>query len=415
MKILWVTNSLIGAIAEKHSLKQTSGQWLNAELENEKNENEIVVCTSSITGETLRDGNISYIVLPHGSVSSYTVTEEHIADWKKLLVREKPDIILVWGTEYDIGKCVLLANEKKIPSLIYIQGVMCSVADNYRGGLDDKTIKGFTTIIEKIRKTTVFDSERTNKQKAENEKEIIKLSDAIIAENEWSISQYKRICPDIKIFKNRLPIKGEFASYPWKYEDCQKHRIVTTAASYPLKGLHKLLEAVNILKNEYPDIELCVPGPNTFYVKGLKARLSQSGYCKWICRYIKKNNLQSNISFVGPRTTEQYALLMQSAAVFVSASATENQCSSLREAMSVGVPCVSSEVGGIPEYAVDRENCSLYDFEDSKTLAEKIRELFKNRELCEKYSANGKNTIINMYLPSEEFKTVSDIYKEIVR
>lgn len=416
MKVLWVTNSIIGALAEKHGIKQTSGQWLNAELDNEKikNENEIVVCTSGLSSETYTDGNISYIVLSHGNVLSYAVTEEYIADWKRIITEVAPDVILVWGTEYDLGRCALVANEKRIPSVIYIQGVMSSIAENYRGGLSDTTIKSFTTLVERLRKRTVFDFERMQKAKAEHEKECIMLCDAIISENDWSISQYKKMRAGIKIFRNRLPIKSEFFAYEWKDECCRKHRLVTTSASYPLKGLHKLLEAINLLKQEYPDIELCVPGPNTFVVMGWKARLTQSGYCKWLYRYIRKNRLQNNVIFVGPRTTEQYAELMQSSQVFVTASAIENHCSSLREAMSVGVPGISSRVGGIPEYAVDGKNCSLYEFENSAILAAKIKELFEDKNLRETYSTNGKATIKAMYSQSKEFMSVGDICQMLI-
>ena len=89
VKVLWVSNLFIGAVADKHSMKQTSGQWLNAELEYAKVNpvNDIVVCTSGDTSEFYVDGNISYRVLPHGNVTSYDVTEEHIADWKRFLLK----------------------------------------------------------------------------------------------------------------------------------------------------------------------------------------------------------------------------------------------------------------------------------------------------------------------------------------
>lgn len=417
MKILWVTNLIIGALAATKGIKSTSGQWLNAELETEikKNENEIIVCTSDSASEKLTDKNISYIVLPHGSATNYSVTQEKINDWKTLLSETKPDLILVWGTEYNIGKCVLTANEKKIPSLIYIQGVMSSVAENYRGGLSDSQISRFTTLLERIRKTSVFCKERIQEIKASDEKETILLADGIITENDWSANIYKKIASNIKIYRNRLPIKEEFASYSWQENNYETHSIVTTSASYPLKGLHKLLEAVMLAKEKYADIVLYVPGPNIFEVKGFMARLKQSGYCKWIWKYIKKNNLQNNVKFTGPLTTKEYGERMQSSNLFITASAIENHCSSLREAMSVGVPCISSKVGGIPEYAKDRENCSLYDFNDTESLANKITELFENRELREKYSRAGKETIQSMYSPNEKFMSLGQIYKETVK
>lgn len=100
---------------------------------------------------------------------------------------------------------------------------------------------------------------------------------------------------------------------------------------------------------------------------------------------------------------------MRSSELFVSASAIENHFSSLREAMSVGVPCVSSAVGGIPEYAVDGDNCSLYPFSDADALAKKIKELFENDQKKQQYSIRGKETIRRMYAPGGEFLSVGEI------
>ncbi len=415
MKIFWITNMVVGDLALSRGIKLTSGQWLNAEIDSEKStgQNEIVVCTSGDRAEELIKDNIKYIVVPHGSVSAYSVTEEHVNDWQKLFDNEKPDIILVWGTEYDIGRCALIANNKKIPAVIYIQGVMCSIASNYRGGLSDKEISGFTTLLEKLRKTTVWDLEKRQSVRAAVEKECVMLADGVILENAWAEEQYKQMSPDLKIYKSRLPIKKDFAEYEWENGGYEPYSIVTTAANYPLKGLHKLIEAVKVVKERYPNVKLYIPGPNNVTTKGFKAKLTRSGYCRKIAADIKKYKLSENVIFTGPLTTIQYAERMKKSNVFVTASAIENHCSALREAMSVGVPCISSRVGGIPEYAIDRENCSLYEYSDYDSLAEKICELFEDEALRNKYSQNGKTKIKNMYT-IENLMSLSDIYKEIM-
>ena len=414
MKILWITNMIVGDLALERGIKLTSGQWLNAEIDNEKRDgkNELVICTSANEATELCKDNIKYIVLSHGPVSLYSVSEEKILEWKSVFETEKPDLILVWGTEYDIGKCALIANDRKIPALIYIQGVMSSVAENYRGGLCDKEIKAFTTLFEKIRKTTVWDLEKRQCMRAEIERECIKLASGVVLENTWAEEQYKKISSDLKIFKSRLPIKKEFAEHNWREGEFEKHSIVTTAANYPLKGLHKLLLAIKLLKVKYPDVKLYVPGPNNVTTKGLRATITRSGYCRKIAKDIKKYGITENVVFVGPLSTEQYAERMRKSNVFVSASAIENHCSALREAMSAGVPCVASKVGGIPEYATHGENVSLYEFCDHESLADRICELFENEDLRRKYSENGKAKIKRMY-SEENLASLGDIYKEI--
>ncbi|MCS2551311.1 glycosyltransferase [Bacteroides faecis] len=62
----------------------------------------------------------------------------------------------------------------------------------------------------------------------------------------------------------------------------------------------------------------------------------------------------------------------------------------LKEAMSVGVPCVASYVGGVPEYARNKENCLLYRFEDYEHLAMNLISLFRSQELCQKLSVQSR-------------------------
>ena len=414
MKILWITNMIVGDLALSRGMKLTSGQWLNAEIDNEKSKglNEIVICTSGTKATELEKDNIKYVVLAHGNVSSYFSTEERIADWKRVFEAEKPDLILVWGTEYDIGKCALLANQRKIPSLIYIQGVMRSIEKHYRGGLSDKEISKFTTLLEKVRKTTVWDLEKSQHIRAEVERECIKLADGVILENDWAEEQYREFSPDLKVFRSRLPIKKKFAEYSWQENEYEKYSIVTTAANYPLKGLHKLLEAINIVKGKYPNVKLYVPGQNNVTTKGFKSNLKRSGYCRKIANDMKRYGIEDNVVFTGPLSTEQYAERMRKSNAFVSASAIENHCSALREAMSCGVPCISSRVGGIPEYAKDRENCSLYEFSDSQALAEKICEIFEDESLRARYSENGKAKIKRMY-NEENLMSLTEVYEKI--
>ena len=414
MKVLWIVNMFIGNLAKRKGIKLSSGQWLNVELENsyKKEGLEIVVCTSSESYEELIDENIKYIVIPHGAISDYKCSCENIKYWKSFLNQEKPDLILVWGTEYLIGQCALIANNHKIKSCIYIQGVMSSIAENYRGGLSDITIKRFSTIIENLRNTTIFDKEESNRLKAVQEERSVSLADGVIVENQWAAERYCTINPNLQLLWNRLPINPIFTKYSWSSDKYIKHSIITTAAGYPLKGLHFLLEALSYVKIKYHDVKLIVPGTDIVHTKNLIDKLKQSGYGKYLLRLISDYNLVDNVSFVGILTPDKYAEIMSKSEIFVSSSAIENHCSALREAMTVGVPCISSKVGGVSDYAKHNENSLLYTYNQPKELAECIIKLFSSTELKLHISQSAKSTIQDMY-SSNNLDSLFEIYKKM--
>ena len=97
MRILWVCGTPAGALAERRGLKMSRGQWINAEIAKEKalSENELFFCTSDDFEDRFSDGNITYIVLPHGKVSRYVVNEQSIASWSKLFDEISPDNLIL--------------------------------------------------------------------------------------------------------------------------------------------------------------------------------------------------------------------------------------------------------------------------------------------------------------------------------
>ena len=76
--------------------------------------------------------------------------------------------------------------------------------------------------------------------------------------------------------------------------------------------------------------------------------------------------------------------------VFVSASSIENSPNTLGEAMLLGVPCVSSDVGGAKTMLVHEQDGLLYQADAPYMLAHNIHRIFRDRALAEKFSQNAK-------------------------
>ena len=95
-------------------------------------------------------------------------------------------------------------------------------------------------------------------------------------------------------------------------------------------------------------------------------------------------------------------------------SAIENHSSSLKEGMMVGVPCVSTAVGGIPEYVKHGENGFLYRFEEYPLAAEHIEEIFENDELARKLSLNARASALALHEGNDLYQKIIQIYKSVL-
>ena len=111
---------------------------------------------------------------------------------------------------------------------------------------------------------------------------------------------------------------------------------------------------------------------------------------------------------------EELAKQYEKSHVFMMSSSIENHSSSLKEAMMVGVPCISSAVGGIPEYVEHGQNGYLYRFEEYALAAKYIEDIFENDELAEHLSKTARNNMLKLHESDDLYEKIVGIYKKMV-
>lgn len=88
-------------------------------------------------------------------------------------------------------------------------------------------------------------------------------------------------------------------------------------------------------------------------------------------------NIQENVRFLGNLGKEAVWNYLKESDIFILASKTEGLPRALVEAMAAGIPCVATNVGGIPELL---ESNVLIPINSSVALANKISELIANKD-----------------------------------
>ena len=420
MKILWIVNTPIDILGEKLYGKRANGVWMDALLCDYRKHGgfELAVATAAKIKNTLRYQNdgVTFYAVPDNIPLNYDGEKQsNLAAWKSLISAEKPDIVQVWGTEFAHGSCTLKAADAlKIPSVIYMQGYLGSIAENYLAGMTPVEIKKSVTVRDIIKRDSILDQQKRYLKATKREAEEFALSGRIICENDWCEESVRKVTPDIKVYRCPLSISEVFEHKCWSLSGCERHSIICNASGYPLKGLHMLLRAVTILKDKYPDIKLYVPGTKMVCDNSFTGILRKRGYTKYIESLIKALGIENNIVWLGPLPQEKLAEQYARAHVFVLCSAIENHASSLKEAMIVGTPCVASAVGGVPEYLKHGENGFLYRFDEYKTAAEYVEKIFEDDTLAQKLSGAARDNTINLHENNNIFRQIVQIYRDIL-
>lgn len=418
MKVLWTTNGPVGKAGTiLLNRKEEEGGWMSPflnELQGLSNI-EIVVVTAGNNKTVLyhKDKNVSYYILPggHPTAKYNGRKQKNIKIWKDLIKREKPDVIHIWGCESSIGIAALSACGNSIPSVVYMQGEADSLIRYCEAGIDSKVQKNITTIRDYLRFDTIKSQRKKYGKFLKNQEWLLSHSRNVIVENKWCELHCKKSCEDVVVHYLPLSINKVFFEKEWgNYE---KYTIMCPLSYAPLKGIHMLYKALAIVKKQYPNVVLKRLGfPKN--IKGIKRKLLLDGYNKYLLQLEKAGNIRENIRYLGVLSSEKVAEEMANSHVFVMCSAIENHSSTLKEAMAVGVPCVTSDVGGVSEYAEHRENVLMYRFEEYELLAQYIIEYFNNEALCTKVSKNSRAVQLEKSAKEKTIYPIIDIYNKVI-
>ena len=124
---------------------------------------------------------------------------------------------------------------------------------------------------------------------------------------------------------------------------------------------------------------------------------------------VKQKGLENSIFFTG-RIPEAYKFNNQFDA-FVMTSQREGGPTSVLEAMLLGVPTVSTNVGVMPEVIENGVNGFICPVKDYKTIAESLSKLTDNAQLRENFSAKGSAVIKEGFMAEKLAPQTLKVYK----
>lgn len=145
------------------------------------------------------------------------------------------------------------------------------------------------------------------------------------------------------------------------------------------KGFDVLIEIMPEILKEISDAKLYIIG------SGLEEEKLKSK--------IKNLNLEKHIFLVGQISREELFSYLRTGDVFVLNTDYEGFSHQILEAMAVGIPIITTNVGGNPEIITDRESGFLVEFNNKEQLKRSIIDLCGNKELKNKIISNAKETV----------------------
>lgn len=386
MKVLWLCNICAPSLANSAGEKETVyGGWIQSALDVVTRNNDIEI-SYLYPSHKLVDGT-------HEGINFYSFLHNdtnNINRFKTIIERNMPDIIHIWGTEFKhsldmVKACEELGVINKV--VVNIQGLIYKYAEVFDKGIPHAISKR-KTLRDLLKNDCIKKQKQAFAKRGENEKEILRRVKNVVGRTEWDKYNTSAINPNLNYFYCSEVLRPVFYENKWDVDNCERCSIFVSQASYPIKGFHLLLAAIKILKSKYPMIKVYVGGENILN-KSLIKRQRGSYYSKYIFDLVKKLGLEENIIMLGKLNADEMKKAYLSSNVFVSPSVAENSSNSVCEAMMLGVPVVSSYVGGIPSLIENNKTGLLYEVDNADALANCLIRLFDNDVLCKTISYNA--------------------------
>ena len=189
---------------------------------------------------------------------------------------------------------------------------------------------------------------------------------------------------DLNIFKPRLSEEDKFNLKKELNIDKEDIVLITTSRLALKNGINDLIKSINFLLYKIGlKIKLIIlgTGPDESKLKSLTERLGVS----------------EAVLFLGYKEYKELPRYVEMADIFIRPSLSEGFGNSFVEAMAVNTPIIGTEIGGIPDFLINKETGLFCKVEDHISIAKAVEKYINNKELYERIQKKGRELVLEKY------------------
>ena len=184
-----------------------------------------------------------------------------------------------------------------------------------------------------------------------------------------------------QIIHNYIDLK----KYPFKYRERLKPELLWVRS---IHSIYNPVMAIYVLKKileYYPQARLSMVGP----IKDNTIELINKLIFKW--------NLQEKVTLTGKLEKKEWIELSKDFDIFLNTTNIDNQPVSVIEAMALGLPIVSTNVGGIPNLLTHNQTAKLVDKNNISAMVNEIKDYLSNPSDSLVISKNARELVEAQY------------------
>ena len=289
----------------------------------------------------------------------------------------KPDIIHVFGTEYPYG---LISCYMKVPVVLHIQGAIIPYHNAYYPPGYNNFSMFFHLFPNIIKQIYVWIKAKKEKSRVKLESSVWKSVPYYMGRTNWDKSIVFCNNPQAHYFHVDEVLRPVFynTTERWSVKDEGNIRLLTIGIGTFWKGPDLILKTSNILKQLGINFEWIVAGEIRSDVKTVVEKRE--------ALHFKENN----VNILGYVNADKLVELLLSSSILVHTAYIDNSPNSICEAQILGIPVISTMVGGIDTLIDNGVNGILVPANDPWRMAYEIVSLANNNDKMMFISGNAQ-------------------------
>lgn len=193
-----------------------------------------------------------------------------------------------------------------------------------------------------------------------------------------------------------IPNTITLTDYPFLHRKGSTPKLLWVRALDTIYNPEMALQVLALVRNVYPDAELTMVGPYK--------SISEATWQKTLDRY------GLPVTMTGKLTKSEWIDLSQGYSIFINTTTVDNMPVSVIEAMALGLPVVSTNVGGLPFLLENEKTGLLVPSNDAEAMAQAVIRLLNSEVLTELVSQNARQAIEKF-----DWEVVKGLWEEVLR
>jgi glycosyltransferase involved in cell wall biosynthesis len=236
--------------------------------------------------------------------------------------------------------------------------------------------------------------ERFNKNKLTS-KQLMTKANAVISPSSFFVEPVKRqFDVHVKVIANPINIEA----YPFLQKEYSTPHLLWVRSFHAQYNPLMAIELLHLLKSNYPNVTLTMIGPD------------KDGSMKKVRDRAIELGVSDHLSTPGIMSKEDWINASRECNVFINTTHYDNTPVSVIEALALGLPVVSTNVGGIPYLLKHENNALLVDDSDLKAMHASLLKVMTDSDLRTHLINNGRTLAEQM-----DIKAVSQAWSDLIQ